>query len=231
MPPAAGVDIQHPLSRAGHYVAFLYGAHRETVMSMHADRVPGFPADNPGKQFVRRLIPLMTLLASLSLAPDARAVSVLWTLEDVAFDDGGTAAGTFAYDADLDAFSTIAITTTAGSSAGGGTVNALLAGDPLSAALVPRQGDLTGATLLQLLFQAPLTNAGGVVALVDPFFAPNSSSEGSCSNASCSSAKFARFMVSGNVVGMPVPVPAAGGLLTAGLAVLGARVRRRTRRT
>jgi hypothetical protein len=178
---------------------------------------------------LKRLLPVITLLASLGIATDAQALSVLWTLQDVQFEDGGSATGSFVYDADINTYANISVTTTTGSATTGGTVSLLLDGDANGAAVVPLQGDLTGATLLQLLFQAPLTNAGGVVALVDPFFAPNSSSEGRCSNASCSSASFARFMASGDVVGAPVPVPATGALLAAALAALGPRVRRRGR--
>ena len=176
---------------------------------------------------VKRLIPIITLLASLGSATDAQALSLLWSLENVQFEDGGSATGSFVYDADLNSYANISITTTAGSATTGGTVNLLLDGDANGAALVPLLGDLTGATLLQLLFQTPLTNAGGVVDLVDPFFAPNSSSEGHCSNAACSSALFSRFMASGDVVGSPVPVPATGGLLAAALAGLAVRFRRR----
>jgi hypothetical protein len=101
----------------------------------------------------------------------------------------------------------------------------LLLGTAGDAALIPGPApDLTGARLLQLIFQFPLTNAGGTVFLIDPFFPAASSFEGFCVNAACSSYSFDRLMVDGGVVGVPanvVPVPAAAWLLGSGLVGLG----------
>jgi hypothetical protein len=53
------------------------------------------------------------------------AIPLTWTLLGVTFYDGGTAHGSFVYDADLDSYSSFNITTTAGSAFGGATY-----GDP-----------------------------------------------------------------------------------------------------
>jgi hypothetical protein len=74
------------------------------------------------------------------------------------------------------------------------------------------------------VYQAALTNAGGFVALVDPFDVGNSSSEGSCDNAGCTAATFERWAIDGGITGSTisvVPVPAAAWLLGSGLALLG----------
>lgn len=54
------------------------------------------------------------LLGSTMLAPAAQAAPLLWRVSDVAFGDGSTAPRTFDYDADVNSYSHIDITTTAG---------------------------------------------------------------------------------------------------------------------
>lgn len=56
------------------------------------------------------------LLAAALLATPlvAQAMPVTWTLSGVTFAGGGTASGSFDFDADLDRYSNVAITTTAG---------------------------------------------------------------------------------------------------------------------
>ncbi len=44
----------------------------------------------------------------------AQAIPILWTLDSVTFVDGGTATGSFVYEADTITFSMINVTTTAG---------------------------------------------------------------------------------------------------------------------
>jgi hypothetical protein len=151
---------------------------------------------------------------------------VQWTLTDVLFEDGGTATGSFVYDADTNEFSTISIATSGGTLSPPASYSSLLIGSAGDAALVPAAGpDLTGSALLQLIFQFPLTNAGGIVFLIDPFFPTASSFEGTCLNAACTSVDFGRLMVDGGVIGTPlsatVPVPAGGALLFSAIGLLG----------
>src|SRR5260370_9871267 len=56
-----------------------------------------------------------TLLALSVFSVYASASPVLWTLVGVAFNDGGTASGSFVYDANTNTYSSINMTTTAGS--------------------------------------------------------------------------------------------------------------------
>src|SRR6185436_1870527 len=57
------------------------------------------------------------LLASAAclLASPAMAIPVTWTMSGVTFDDGGTASGSFVYDADTDLISTWSLGIVAGS--------------------------------------------------------------------------------------------------------------------
>ena len=95
----------------------------------------------------------------LSSAP-ALAVPVLWSVEDVVFDDGGTASGTFVFDADTGVYSDIAITTTAGAVLSGAPY-----GTPLSTLdpflLSTFFADIGVDVLLDVFFVDALTNAGG----------------------------------------------------------------------
>ena len=176
-----------------------------------------------------RALPRLILAALLAWLPAAGASPIQWTLADVLFEDGGTASGSFVYDADTDVFSDILVTTTAGAFAPGAVYTSLVVGGAGDAVLTSGSGNLTGAAALQLVFYTPLTNAGGLVPLVDLFFLQFSSYEGSCVNASCSTLDFARLMVDGGVIGTPaavVPVPAAAWLLGSALAGLGMLRRR-----
>jgi len=161
----------------------------------------------------------LALLALGMLAAPAGAVPVLWTLTDVQFDDGATAIGSFVYDADLDQFSAVSIETTPGF-VPGAVYGEVLFGAATDALAIPAGlADLTGAPALQLVFQQPLTNAGGVADLAS--FVPGFSSfEQTCFDASCFSAGVDRTVLTGGVIGTVVPLPAAGWLFVSALALV-----------
>lgn len=170
----------------------------------------------------------LVMAALLALAPGVRAAPVVWTLADVLFDDGGTAAGSFIYDADTDTYSAINISTSAGSVFGGAAYAELLFGGATDAAFVSGAlPDYTGEPLLQLIFQTPLTSAGGLVGLVDLFFPAASSYEATCTDGPCFGAIFERSLVDGGLIGVVIPIPAAGLLLPGALAMLAFARRRR----
>lgn len=175
------------------------------------------------------MAPLLLAASLTALTPVAHAVPVLWTLTDVLFDDGGTATGSFTFDADTNAYSSVSITASGGFFATSSYAS-LLAGGSGDAALIAGLAlpPLTGEPLLQLVYEAPLTNAGGLVGLVNYSFPANSSFQATCLDAGCFSANIDRMMVDGGLIGAVVPIPAAGVLLPTALAMLGLARRRKT---
>ncbi|MDP6436812.1 MAG: hypothetical protein QF803_01515 [Gammaproteobacteria bacterium] len=98
----------------------------------------------------------------------AHAIPRAWILEDVVFDDGTTATGSFVYDADTDTLSDISIVTQNGLANDGSPLTAqtytqLYSGTPVSDPVILNQAGNTGTddTYLVLSFAAPLTNNGG----------------------------------------------------------------------
>jgi hypothetical protein len=63
------------------------------------------------RRVLRAILPVLVLLT----AQTASAVPIQWTLDGVTFIDGGTASGSFVFDADLSIYSSINTSTTAGS--------------------------------------------------------------------------------------------------------------------
>jgi hypothetical protein len=154
----------------------------------------------------------------------ANAIPVSWELQNWLFNDGGSASGSFVFDADANAFSAISITTTAGSlqpgasygvpnpfSPGGGSF-----GLGLIEAVVP---DLTGAPNLYAELLQDLTNSGGVIAVnLNGFSLESTCGLPNCSLIAVGGAE--RRFLSGSVASVsPVPVPAAVWLF--GTALIG----------
>ena len=138
---------------------------------------------------------LVSILALFSLS--VHAAPLVWYLSGFTFTDGGTASGSFTYDADTGTYSAISITTTAGTTIPTGnsynvTVAAIGCGTPevvcmLNSADGPDYiGDL-GLTIAHV--GTPLTNDGGTIALT---FAR----EYTCENSSCSSVVFPQRLLS-----------------------------------
>jgi hypothetical protein len=148
-------------------------------------------------------------------AAPAEAAALKWTLQGVTFNDGGTATGSFSFDADTNTLSEVDISTflsngdlLANYVSGAGNANGFL-----SAITTP----FPTFKALFVSFSSPLTNLGGEVALqqapAEIAFANNSLLFRSISSGS----------ISANAGATPIPTPA----LLPGLVGLGVSVARK----
>ena len=113
---------------------------------------------------------LFTIIATIGIQLSASAVPLTWTLGGATFSDGGTASGSFTYDADTNTYSAINIITTTGTVVTGATFTFIcvapctgLAPGPGNALVLTASSssNLTGTPALALLFGPPLSNSGG----------------------------------------------------------------------
>jgi hypothetical protein len=149
------------------------------------------------------LLKIPTLLIFCTLySISANATPVVWNLSGVTFEDGGTASGSFSYDADTTTYSAISISTTAGTAittamdydvTNAGCLNL----DEIICFLNVADGpDYTGDLGVTFAWLGtPLTNAGGTVTLTG-------GREYTCENATCST------------VGAPLRLLDAGSITT-----------------
>ena len=133
-----------------------------------------------------------TLLAA---ALPAQAIPITYTLQDVSFDDGSVAHGSFTYDADTGVTVAWDITTTDGVLPGfnyqdGSVFNNLFY--PNSLLFYPTGGD----RYLNFTFDRALTNAGGTYALLT-----------NLASYECDNCGVARFINGGSVRSLSVDVP------------------------
>jgi len=162
------------------------------------------------------VLTIVAFFASASIC----AMPVEWNVDALVFDDGGTGSGTFTYDADTNTYSDIDIVTTAGSGFSGASyidvnIVAGVSADSFVAMIYP----LAGLPVLQLSFAAPLTGAGGIVA-IDGY------AESICGDGCEYPAGDYRYISSGQV--SAVPIPAAVWLFGSALAGLGWLRRKQT---
>jgi hypothetical protein len=112
----------------------------------------------------RALLILFTLL--LVSAPLSAGI-VFWTVTGAGFEDGGILTGSFGYDADLNSFSSISLTTTDGSIRTGAEFVQFLvccgSGPQRLLFITNATGDLTGTPVLGIDLVAPMTSAGGTI--------------------------------------------------------------------
>ena len=175
----------------------------------------------------------LALALSLGLALSAQASSVTWTLQGFVFDDGGTAQGSFDYDATANLFTNINVTTSGGGIQGASFTapTAFGSGGAFDFVEAP-QADLTGLRNLYVLLSGQMTALGGTIQ-VSLFTSGISSTESVCTTSDCNSIDVQRRLTAGSITtaptALPIPLPGALPLLAGGLAVLGVAGWRRRR--
>ncbi|MCE7904045.1 MAG: hypothetical protein DYH20_15815 [Gammaproteobacteria bacterium PRO9] len=181
-----------------------------------------------------------TVAAALLLgASPAFATPVTWTLNNVSFNNGSTATGSFDFDRDTNTFSNIAISISAGTDYGPELYNAI----------APSSGNYFGAifTTLPLSFNdtpdcnnfnmascgthalglsvwsGQMTNAGGVLALTQQTLQH-------CDSAACNSGSWSFISDAsgtGGTISALIPLPAAAWLFGPAMGLLGLARRRK----
>jgi hypothetical protein len=158
------------------------------------------------------LLSLLILFSGL-----ANATPVQWTLSGVQFNDGGTASGSFVYDATTNTYSNVNITTTAGSIRAGvaytSFVSATSGPNQLFAATTSSPS-LTGLPRFAMTFVPALPNSGGVFGLITPAY------ESTCGDPVCATSSQGRSTISGGLVGAPVPAATVPAISLWGIVAL-----------
>jgi len=168
------------------------------------------------------------LVAGVFLSSAALAIPVKWTLQSVVFTDGGTAFGSFIYDADTNIYSGVDITTTSGTALSGTVykfTNPTVSGSASIAQFLDADGaDLTGARFFGLLPADDLSNE-----LISTSINGLDTGEYTCINSTCNTGPGLRGLGSGYITASSVvPVPAAAWLFGSALAGLGWLRRKQT---
>lgn len=162
------------------------------------------------------------IVLGLLCAGLANATPLTWYLQGVRFTDGGTAGGSFVYDATANLYSSINIVTTTGSVRTGATYlyvnpHAFISTASVLAAVTANSGDLTGTPWYASVFVSPLTNAGGTIS-IDTL---HGGGEATCVTNCLGTTEPNRFFTAGSVT--TAPEPSTIGLLFLGVMLIGPR--------
>jgi hypothetical protein len=160
-------------------------------------------------------------------ASDANAATVLWTVQSATFNDGGTLSGSFDFDATTTTYSNVALTTTTGQVLTGDSYSSCQFGNTCPGAFI----GFGVIRLLNLVFAAALTDAGGTVGFG---LGPTGTTEENEAFSFPPTVLASRNLISGGVTGVPdvsaVPLPATLPLFATGLGALGLLGWRRKRK-
>jgi hypothetical protein len=164
-------------------------------------------------------------VALFLISAAVNAASVKWELTDVVFDDGGTASGSFTYDADSNVYSNISIVTTLGSIHGGAEyqfLNPFFEPREDRLLVVEQETAESGSYAFNLLFDESL-----IYKITGDEVGFGNANEALCSLL-CNGIVAPVRRVSSGVVTAVTPIPAAAWLFGSALAGLGWLRRKQT---
>lgn len=184
---------------------------------------------------MRKIAGFMAATALAASAGAAWAIPVTYTVSGANLTGGGSISGTFTYDADINTYSAINLVTTAGGAYPGATYITTNGAGAFSTAtslnVVTASGNGAGEPVLNLVWGAALTNAGGTISI------STLSGEGVCAGPCINygGAPAPRFLVAPGSITSTAPVPTLSewamilmGLALAGMAVVFVRRRQLT---
>ena len=172
--------------------------------------------------------------AGLGVGSSVHATPLTWTLNNAVFTDGGTATGSYIYDADTNSISNINIVTSAASPFGGSLTYGFVAFLPPQFVVAYENSGppYTGTLALVLALVSPMTNLGGTIPF-DLAAQPIAPYEGVCWDTECVGINPFRYFTSGSVTALApaeTPLPAALPLFVTGLAGIGVIAHRHRRK-
>jgi hypothetical protein len=175
------------------------------------------------------LVAVGIALSLLGFSQRASATPLTWNLLGVTFDDGGTATGSFVFDADTGTFSAISIVTSPDPALGRGATYGIPTGigsDTFFDTITSFPAAGKDRFLFVLL--APMTNAGGLIG-IEPGGPLVPSVETTCPDDVCAApGPGTRLVETGSIVsGVAIPEPSTLLLLGSGALVLRRRLKRR----
>jgi hypothetical protein len=189
---------------------------------------------------VKTILSVVVLL-NVGFGGFAHATPIKWTLSGVTFNDGGTASGSFFFDAATNAFSSVSITTTPGTAFAGTSYSSLYPGIPLPAATYPGfitnfyPGTKINEYNMSLALTSAMTSTGGTRTILTGPSSP--AGEYVCLLETCAFSPSGppgvfkyRSIIAGSITApvSVVPIPAAVWLFGSALGVMGVMRRKAT---
>jgi hypothetical protein len=172
-------------------------------------------------KFVKFLTITSASAIAIFAASPVKGVVVNWSLNDVTYNDGGTASGSFQYNADTNQIGNFDISVTDGTTFSSFDYQLTGLFDDFDGTGFSLRNFYSNNRWFQLFFDSPLTNAGGIVS-----YNPNLSFEATCFDVDCSKPVFpARFVNGGTLVGtvateeVPEPLTIMGTVLAGAMGI------------